>query len=38
MAKAHKDKNEHPNFLHLSEMLHHMEDGVSTAYGWPALP
>ena len=38
MAKAHKDKNEHPNFLHLSEMLHHMEDGVSTAYGWLAGP
>jgi len=34
MAKLNRHKNGHPNFLHLGEMLHHMEDGVVAAYDW----
>ena len=37
MAKAHKN-NGHPNFLHLGEVLHHMEDGVVAAYDWLTGP
>ena len=38
MAKLNKHTNGHPNFLHLSEMLHHMEDGVVAAYDWLTGP
>ena len=38
MAKMNKQKNGHPNFLHLSEVLHHMEDGVVAAYDWLSGP
>ena len=37
MAKAHKNQG-HPNFLHLGEVLHHMEDGVVAAYDWLTGP
>ena len=38
MAKINKHKNGHPNFLHLGEVLHHMEDGVVAAYDWLSGP
>jgi hypothetical protein len=38
MVKIHRNKAGHPNFLHLSEMLHHIEDGVVHAYDWLAWP
>ena len=38
MAKVNKHKNGHPNFLHIGEMLHHMEDGVVAAYDWLSGP
>ena len=38
MAKVNTHKNGHPNFLHLGEMLHHMEDGVLAAYDWLSGP
>ena len=38
MAKLHKSKAGHSNFLHLSEVLHHVEDGVVHAYDWLAGP
>lgn len=38
MAKINKHKNGHPNFLHLGEVLHHMEDGVAAAYDWLSGP
>jgi len=38
MAKLEKNKAEHSNFLHLNEVLHHMEDGVVHAYDWLAGP
>ena len=38
MAKLHRNKSGHPNFLHLNEMLHHVEDGVAHAYDWLAGP
>ncbi|MDE0823341.1 MAG: hypothetical protein OSB07_05140 [Dehalococcoidia bacterium] len=38
MAKLNKNKAGHPNFLHLSEVLHHVEDGVVHAYDWLAGP
>ncbi len=34
MAKANKHKHGHPNFLHLGEVLHHMESSFVAAYGW----
>ena len=33
MTKANKNQG-HPNFLHLGEVIHHMEDGVVAAYDW----
>ena len=38
MAKINKHKNGHPNFLHLGEVLHHMEEGVVAAYDWLSGP
>ena len=38
MAKMNKHKNGHPNFLHLGEVLHHMEEGVVAAYDWLSGP
>ena len=38
MAKANDHKNGHPNFLHLSQVLHHVEDGVVAAYDWLSGP
>ena len=38
MAKINNHKNGHPNFLHLSEVLHHMEEGVVAAYDWLSGP
>ncbi len=38
MAKMNTNKNGHPNFLHLSEVLHHMEEGVVAAYDWLSGP
>ncbi len=38
MVKLKKNKAGHPNFLHLNEVLHHMEDGVVNAYDWLAGP
>ncbi len=38
MAKINRQKTGHPNFLHLSEVLHHMEDGVVAAYDWLSGP
>ena len=38
MAKANKHNNGHPNFLHIGEMLHHVEDGVVAAYDWLSGP
>ena len=38
MAKTNNHKNGHPNFLHLSEVLHHMEEGVVAAYDWLSGP
>ena len=31
MAKPNRHKNGHPNFLHLGEMLHTVEDGMVAA-------
>ena len=38
MTKASKGNIGHPNFLHLGDMLHHMEDGVVAAYDWLTGP
>lgn len=38
MAKMNLQKSGHPNFLHLSEVLHHVEDGVVAAYDWLSGP
>ena len=38
MAKANNQKNGHPNFLHLNQVLHHVEDGVVAAYDWLTGP
>ena len=38
MAKTNKHNSGHPNFLHLGEVLHHMEDGVVAAYDWLTGP
>ena len=38
MAKMNRHKNEHPNFLHLGEVLHHMEHGIVAAYDWLSGP
>ena len=38
MAKMNRHKNGHPNFLHIGEVLHHMEDGVVAAYDWLSGP
>ena len=38
MAKPNRHKNGHPNFLHLGEMLHTVEDGMVTAYDWLSGP
>ena len=38
MAKINRHKNEHPNFLHLGEVLHHMEHGIVAAYDWLCGP
>jgi hypothetical protein len=38
MAKLNRHKNGNPNFLHLGEMLHHVEDGVVAAYDWLSGP
>lgn len=38
MVKISTQKNGHPNFLHLSQVLHHMEDGVVAAYDWLTGP
>ncbi|MCH8987622.1 MAG: hypothetical protein IIA92_02315 [Chloroflexi bacterium] len=38
MAKTNNHKNGHPNFLHLSEVLHHVEEGVVAAYDWLSGP
>lgn len=38
MAKSNKHGNGHPNFLHLGEVLHHMEHGIVAAYDWLSGP
>ena len=38
MTKLNNHKNGHPNFLHMSEVLHHMEGTVAAAYDWLAGP
>jgi hypothetical protein len=38
MAKLNRHKNGHPNFLHLGEVLHNMEEGVVAAYDWLTGP
>ena len=38
MAKLNKHGNEHANFLHLGEVLHHMEHGIVAAYDWLSGP
>jgi len=38
MAKANKHKQGHPNFLHLGEVLHHMEGSFVAAYDWLSGP
>ena len=38
MAKLNRHKTGHPNFLHLGEMLHHVEDGMVAAYDWLSRP
>ena len=38
MAKTNNHKNGHPNFLHLSQVLHHVEEGVVAAYDWLSGP
>ncbi len=38
MAKMNKHKNGHPNFLHLGDVLHQMEEGVVAAYDWLSGP
>ena len=38
MAKANRQKQGHPNFLHLDEMLHQMEDSFVAAYDWLSGP
>ena len=38
MAKANNHKNGHPNFWHIGEMLHQVEDGVVAAYDWLSGP
>ena len=38
MAKSNNHKNGHPNFLHLGEVLHHMEYGIVAAYDWLSGP
>ena len=38
MANMNKHKNGHPNFLHIGEVLHHMEEGVVAAYDWLSGP
>lgn len=38
MAKLNRHKIAHPNFLHLGEVMHHMEDGVIAAYDWLTGP
>jgi len=36
MAEA--NKHRHPNFLHLGDMLHHMEGSFAAAYDWLSGP
>ena len=38
MAKMNTTKNGHPNFLHLNDVLHYVEDGVVAAYDWLSGP
>ena len=38
MTKLDNHKNGDLNFLHLSEVLHHMEGTVDVAYDWLAGP
>ena len=38
MAKSNNHKSGHPNFLRLSQVLHHMEEGVVAAYDWLSGP
>ena len=38
MVKANKYRHGHPNFLHLGEVLHHMEDSFIAAYDWLSGP
>ena len=38
MAKMNRHENGHPNFLHLGEVLHHMEESVVAAYDWLSGP
>ena len=38
MVKANKQKQGHPNFLHLNDMLHHMEGSFVAAYDWLSGP
>ena len=38
MAKINEHKHGHPNFLHLGDLLHHMEDDVFAAYDWLSGP
>lgn len=38
MAKMNSNKNGHQGFLHLGEVLHHMEHGVVAAYDWLSGP
>ena len=38
MAKINMHKNGHANFLHVGEVLHHMEHGMVAAYDWLSGP
>ena len=38
MTKANKHKHGYQNFLHLADILHHMEGGFVVAYDWLSGP
>ena len=38
MVKANKHRHGNPNFLHLGEVLHHMEGRLVAAYDWLSGP
>ena len=38
MGKANEHRHGNPNFLHLGEVLHHMEGRLVAAYDWLSGP